>query len=254
MFNSEEDILAIEDSFVCPTEELLDLEKMLQKSREGKAWADIMIGDIYARGIGVETDPAEAIRWYRKAVKRGESFGHECIGGLYYEGKIVPRDFRKAFRYFNKVKEERAFCTLFALGEMYRLGLYVKKNRRAACRYYWEIVLSNGAWAEADDYYWQACCRLAVASHYGVGVSKDLSLAAELLHEAAHLFDKWEKGKTENAVSEEELFREYYDLFCIDFEGSIDADKVCDCREREEDETKDPGYYQNKTEKRGREV
>lgn len=74
--------------------------------------AYIMLGDCYARGVGVEQDSAEAIHWYQRAADAGENFGYECIAMMYYEGRGLAVDYKQAFNYFSKQEKKASITNL----------------------------------------------------------------------------------------------------------------------------------------------
>ena len=169
----------------------------------------IMMGDAYANGDGVPQDAEEAIRWYKKAVKKGMTFGNECIGMLYYEGNGVPVDYKKALKYLTKDKGKKSFCTLYSLGEMYRQGLYVVKNPDKAWQYYQEIVDDESPSGKLDDYYWRACYRLGMALYEDSGSFASLDSALQLVTEAKDIYDNRGNNTTATDITRKELYQSW---------------------------------------------
>jgi TPR repeat protein len=52
----------------------------------GDARAQFDIGFMYAQGWGVAKDPAEAIKWYRKAANQGLQVAQHFLGMAYVRG------------------------------------------------------------------------------------------------------------------------------------------------------------------------
>lgn len=58
----------------------------------GDAAAQTLLGEIYARGLGVPRDEAEAARWYGVAAKAGVPEAQFRYAMILIEGRAVPRD------------------------------------------------------------------------------------------------------------------------------------------------------------------
>ena len=55
------------------------------------------IGFMYHRGLGVETDDAQAAIWLRKAAEQGQAEGQLMLGSLYFFGLGVPQSYPTAY-------------------------------------------------------------------------------------------------------------------------------------------------------------
>ena len=69
---------------------------------KGVAGAQFNLGVMYARGDGVEKDPAEATRWYRKAAEQGHAEAQFNLGLRYYKGEGVRKSRTMALKWFRK--------------------------------------------------------------------------------------------------------------------------------------------------------
>jgi len=68
-------------------------EKEFRASAEqGDAEAQYNLAMVYDRGVGVETDGSEALKWYRQAAEQGYAKAQYNLGMMYYFGKGVPQD------------------------------------------------------------------------------------------------------------------------------------------------------------------
>ena len=56
---------------------------------------------MYARGLGVPQDYAEAVRWYRLAADQGHASAQNNLGVMYGTGAGVPQDYVQAHMWFN---------------------------------------------------------------------------------------------------------------------------------------------------------
>jgi hypothetical protein len=55
----------------------------------------------YDTGTGVDPDPAEAARWFRRAAEQGEAAAQQNLGVMYANGDGVPRDFVTAHQWLS---------------------------------------------------------------------------------------------------------------------------------------------------------
>lgn len=63
-------------------------------------WVQSALGDIYKKGIGVEKNDAEAVRWYSKSAEQGYKFAIYELGLCYEEGRGVQKDISKAMNLY----------------------------------------------------------------------------------------------------------------------------------------------------------
>jgi len=56
---------------------------------------------MYANGVGVPEDDAEAVRWYRLAAEQGNAGAQSSLGLSYANGEGVPEDFVLAYMWWN---------------------------------------------------------------------------------------------------------------------------------------------------------
>ena len=56
---------------------------------------------MYARGLGVPQDYAEAVRWYRLAADQGHANALKNLGTTYLSGDGVPQDYVQAHMWYS---------------------------------------------------------------------------------------------------------------------------------------------------------
>jgi hypothetical protein len=56
---------------------------------------------MYARGLGVPQDYAEAVRWYRLAADQGHASAQNNLGVMYATGEGVLQDYVQAHMWYN---------------------------------------------------------------------------------------------------------------------------------------------------------
>ena len=129
-------------------------------AEHGDAIAQIQTGILHAEQIGTVHDPAEAVRWFRRAAGLKEAGAMHRLGNCYVRGLGVKRDYGEAVGWYWKAttegwhsRRERSLFqapefppSLWNLGYMYAMGMGVEKNLSEARRHY-----SNAATSPYDD-------------------------------------------------------------------------------------------------------
>jgi hypothetical protein len=84
----------------------LEEQRVRQAAEQGDAEAQHRLGMLYAKGIGVRQDYAEAARWYRKAADQGHTQAQYELGRLYAQGLGVPRNYTDAAKWCRLAAEQ----------------------------------------------------------------------------------------------------------------------------------------------------
>ena len=79
------------------------------------------LGGCYQYGWGVEKDPGEAIRWYKKAAEQGYVKAQYILGNCYKDGEGVEQDPAEAAKWYSKAAEQGDANAQFNLGRFYEL-------------------------------------------------------------------------------------------------------------------------------------
>ena len=82
-----------------------DFEKALQTfvplaETSDHAYAQYFLARMYADGRGLEKNPAEAAKWFRKAAEKGVPEAQFRLGKLYEHGVGVPQDMEYAYGWY----------------------------------------------------------------------------------------------------------------------------------------------------------
>ncbi len=78
------------------------LEVWIPQAKNGNPKAQVILGEIYEKGLGGLTDPALAAKWYRKAAEQGSSRGQINLGHLYEKGLGVEQNLPEALNWYRK--------------------------------------------------------------------------------------------------------------------------------------------------------
>ncbi|NOQ64394.1 MAG: peptidase C14 [Methyloprofundus sp.] len=78
------------------------LKVWLPQAKEGNAKAQVIVGEMYEKGLGSLADPAIAAQWYRKAAAQGDSSAQINLGHLYEKGLGVEQSLPTALNWYRK--------------------------------------------------------------------------------------------------------------------------------------------------------
>ncbi|CAI8600704.1 unnamed protein product [Vicia faba] len=148
------------------------LSWFLKAVEKGEPRSMELLGEIYARGAGVERNYTKAFEWLTLASKHHLYSAYNGIGYLYVKGYGVDsKNYTKAKEYFEKAAENDEVGGHYNLGVMFLKGIGVKRDVRLACKYF--IVAANNGQPKA--FY-----QLAKIFHLGVGFKKNVPLGSTL--------------------------------------------------------------------------
>ena len=180
-----------------------------QAAARGSAQAQFLLGEQYARGLGVAKHPARAFLWFEKAAVQRHA-GAECaVGVAYLTGQGAEKNPKLAFHWLQRAAEQGVALAQWHLGAMFAAGhegqprdltqaldwcqraadqgfvaaqanlgvLYALLRRPDLAVQWWQKA------AEQEDP--EACYNLALAYMKGEGVDKDPQQAFPLLVAAA---------------------------------------------------------------------
>jgi len=78
------------------------LQIWMPLAQEGDAKAQTYVGEIYEKGLGIESDPATAAHWYGLAAEQGYAPAQISLGQLYEQGRGVERDPATALLWYRR--------------------------------------------------------------------------------------------------------------------------------------------------------
>ena len=136
------------------------------------------IGNLYANGEGVDTDPEKALEYYNLAAAQGDAKAFYNIGLLYHYGEVGTADIGKAIEYYLKSGELGFADAWTILASLYHYGEGVEQDLCKAAEYY-QKAADQG---DTSVYY-----TLGAMYYRGEGVEQDYRKAAEYYQKAADL-------------------------------------------------------------------
>ena len=175
----------------------------LKDARLGLANAQYQLSLMYANGVGVKRNFAQALAWVRRAAERGLPAAQYLLGTRYATGASVDQDDEEAFRWFTKAAEQghpRAFFQLGLLQGSAHATLAEAHHRRAA-----ELGVAESQWVlghkalqsqvleealnwiskAADQGFAPAQCALGMLFQHGHGVAQDRDQSLRWFRKAA---------------------------------------------------------------------
>jgi TPR repeat protein len=109
----------------------------------GDAEAQYVIGELYARGLGLVQNSYEASRWYLRAAEQGHAASQAALGLAYEQGRGVPRNYAEAARWYRAGADQGQVEAQFRLGQMYERGYGVAQDNTLA--YVWFTLAADSA-------------------------------------------------------------------------------------------------------------
>ena len=77
-----------------------------QGAEQGHSNAQLNLGRMYEKGLGVQKDDAKAAEWYRKAAEQGMIRAQFGLAVMYEEGRGIEKDESKAEEWYRKAAEQ----------------------------------------------------------------------------------------------------------------------------------------------------
>ena len=94
----------------------------------GDPLAQLLLGDLYHHGRGVQKDDTAAYTWTAKAAEQGHAKAQAALGVFHQEGWGTPQDDAKAAAWFRKAADQGYDTAQIALGFVYLDGRGVPKD------------------------------------------------------------------------------------------------------------------------------
>ena len=86
-------------------------ERLRQSAELGNVWAQLYYGERLKTGFAAEQNPAEAVKWLRKAAKQKSPEAFFQLGLCYENGEGVERDLDKSEKWYRKASVDPAFAS-----------------------------------------------------------------------------------------------------------------------------------------------
>ncbi|KAG6495676.1 hypothetical protein ZIOFF_043502 [Zingiber officinale] len=172
---------------------------------KGNSGAMFRIGILYYYGLrGVRRDHAKALLWFSKSAEKGDPRAMELLGEMYARGAGIEKNYTKAFECFTLASRHKYYSAYNGLGYLYVKGYgvatknYTKGNMLSDLN--WKGQLAPGPivpslfLAVAREYFEKAAANKEPGGHYnlgvlylkGIGVKRDIAAARNFFLMAAN--------------------------------------------------------------------
>ena len=105
------------------------LQRWVEK---GKAWAQVMLGEMYERGLGVDQSFQQAAELYELAANQGDATAQYALGVMYLNGEGVDQSYERAAEYFEAAARQGMDDAQYNLGCLYDNGHGVEQSNETA--------------------------------------------------------------------------------------------------------------------------
>ena len=113
---------------------------------QGNAYAQKMLGDIYAEGRGVEKNPKLAADWREKSAHRGNVQAQYLLGKMYFNGEGITQDTVKGESWLQRAAQEGSSEAQFLLGKIH----YARKDSAQERAIAWNWLTKSAAQGYQD--------------------------------------------------------------------------------------------------------
>ena len=103
---------------------------------KGNATAQLYLGRMYTKGMGLSPDYNKAIFWTRKAAERKNVEAQYFLGFLHHYGLGTPQDYREAMLWYHKAAELGNTKAQASLGSMFASGQGVPQDLVLAYKWF----------------------------------------------------------------------------------------------------------------------
>ena len=168
-------------------------------AEQGNIEAQINLGVMYYKGVGVTQDNKEAVKWYRLAAEQGYARAQHNLGFMYDKGKGVTQDYKEAMKWYRLAAELGLASAQHNLGVMYDDGRGVTQDYKEAMK--WLRLAAEQGHVQAQN-------NLGAMYFLGDVVKKDLIIAHMWFNIAASSgFEEAKKARdaAENIMTPEQI-------------------------------------------------
>lgn len=108
------------------------LQQFRALADHGSATAQLHLGWMYQKGLGVHRNTDEAGQWYKKAAESGSPPGQFYLGTFYF---YEEKNYQQAVVMLSKAAAQNYMPAIYRLGQMYDVGEGVAPDQKKALEY-----------------------------------------------------------------------------------------------------------------------
>lgn len=155
---------------------LTALAEATKRAQKNDPAAMTLIGEIYAKGLGVGRDDSKAAQWYKLAAAHGDSDAMFALAMFDFTGRAGPRDPEEGARLLTEAAKLGHPLAAYNLGLLYLDGKQFPQDYKRAAELFRQAARAGNP---------EAQYALATLYKEGQGVPKDLPQAMKLMGEAS---------------------------------------------------------------------
>ena len=99
-----------------------------RRAKDGDVNAQLKISGMYARGDGVQKDPAMSVFWVKRAARIGDRVAQHYLARSYERGIGIEKDLCLAMKWYKKSAAQGYADSIFRLGIFYSNGFCVPQD------------------------------------------------------------------------------------------------------------------------------
>ncbi len=120
-----------------PIPETTDLlVSTLQAAENGDISAISNLGFMYAKGVGIDKNEADGLKWYRKAAELGHLTSQFNLGVMYAKGRGVEQNYVESLKWYKMAAEQGDLTAQATIGMMFAKGIGCDKKNELALHWY----------------------------------------------------------------------------------------------------------------------
>jgi TPR repeat protein len=116
--------------------ELNDYKKFFLAAKSGDIDAQMILGEMYLDGIGVDIDHKKAFFWLSKAARHGDTQAQYYLGFMYENGLNVAQNIKRAAKWYKEAAQQGDILAQYNLAIIYKEGKgEVQKDMKEAFKW-----------------------------------------------------------------------------------------------------------------------
>jgi len=112
------------------------MSETLQAADRGDVSAISNLGFMYVKGIGIEKNEEDGVKWYRQAAELGHLTSQFNLGVMYAKGQGVEQNYIEALKWYQMAAEQGDLTAQATLGMMFSKGIGCERDDQSAIRWY----------------------------------------------------------------------------------------------------------------------
>ncbi len=110
---------------------------LIKMAEEGDAPSQARLGRaLLDGGLGGQKNVADGLKWIRRAADQDNAYAEGMLGSIYAKGDVVAKDDIESTKWYRRAAEHGAVQAQFLVGLSYALGIGVPQDNTESIRWY----------------------------------------------------------------------------------------------------------------------